>query len=77
MTREWKSPPRASEHPNHVDTHIIRCTRSDDVCFMLISLLPLEEAYKEFDTFLDPRCECVVGKNCEMHGEAWGKGLAQ
>lgn len=74
MVREWKRAPTVSEYANEVDTYRITGTRNDDICFMLLSRIPLEEAHREFDTFLDPKCECVVGKNCEMHHERWLKG---
>lgn len=73
MTREWKKQPTAYEYPNEVNTYHLYGMRNDDMCFMIYSRLPLEEAYKELDTFLDPKCECVVGKNCEMHHERWLK----
>lgn len=69
--RGWKTEPRVSEYSNLADAHVYFANRDDDVAFMLRTNLPSDKAREEFDTFLAPTCECIVGKNCAMHDEQW------
>lgn len=78
MDRQWKETPKVYEDPRSVRLRIYGM-RNDDQMFTMLSkpvvaMLPingqdaaLKELREQFDTFLDPNCACVVGKNCELH----------
>lgn len=72
--RSWIHPPEIHEVPSELHQWIISGLRNDGQMFaMRQDYDPRYEEKaavalrKQFDYYLDPRCECVVGKNCEMH----------
>ena len=73
--RSWKSEPRFYEVPQCAHLYQAFGMRSDGQGFFARMFFDedtdIEAAKKvllaHLDTFLDPNCECVMGKNCKMH----------
>lgn len=73
--RQWIQGPTLTTVPEYPNVLMIRGQRSDGLNFVMNTGLEPEDRWEvvekilrmQFDTFLSPDCECVVGHNCLMH----------